>query len=74
MQRLNEYLMIALRTAEGINLEVVESGWGATNRKRIEKDLTTYFNSGLVQQQGAAVQLTDEGMLMADGIAAHLFS
>jgi hypothetical protein len=41
--------------------------------RRLEKDLMRYINNGLVQIIGGHAQLTDEGMLRADGIAADLF-
>jgi oxygen-independent coproporphyrinogen-3 oxidase len=72
-QQLNEYIMTALRTIEGLNLEQVEvvfgndivqklqmqsKKWEATNKLKIEKNKMT---------------LTMQGKLFADGIAADLF-
>lgn len=68
--RLNEYIMISLRTMEGMNLEKV----GDRERERIERLLTFYVNDGLVIVQHNTARLTDEGMLMADGIASRLFT
>ncbi len=73
-QKLNEYIMISLRTSEGIDLHKLERDFGIIQRKRIEKQTSIYVNSGLVQLQNSFVQLTDEGMLRADGIASDLFS
>lgn len=72
-QQLNETIMISLRTMEGIDLNKIENDWGAKERKRLEKDLQKYTISGLVQLNNHHAQLTDEGMLRADGIAADLF-
>lgn len=72
-QQMNEYIMISLRTLEGLNLDLLEQKWGAAQRKRIEKDLTNFINSRLVVLQNSHARITDEGMLMADGIAAELF-
>jgi len=72
-QALNEYIMISLRTAEGIDLDRVEAGWSSAARKTIEQQVMRYFNNGLVRFSGASIQLTDPGMLMADGIASDLF-
>ena len=72
-QRLNETIMISLRTAEGIDLAKLQKDWGEKERRRIEKDLTKYINNGLINMQDGRAQLTDEGMLRADGIAADLF-
>lgn len=72
-QQLNETIMISLRTAEGINLQRLEEKFGASERERIEKGLVKYEQNGLVRIQNSGVQLTDAGMLRADGIAADLF-
>ena len=72
--RLNEYIMISLRTKEGLDLEVVQQKWGAEKRSEIEKGLLKQVQQNLVQHQGNCFCLTDEGMLQADGIAARLFS
>jgi coproporphyrinogen III oxidase-like Fe-S oxidoreductase len=39
----------------------------------MEKRLRNFINSNLVLLQGSSVRLTNQGMLMADGIAAELF-
>ena len=73
VQRLNEYLMISLRTMEGINVNEVEKQWGYSKAAFIEKELQRFTNSRLVLQKDRHYSLTDEGMLMADGIASDLF-
>ncbi|HEU4904128.1 MAG TPA: coproporphyrinogen III oxidase, partial [Flavisolibacter sp.] len=72
-QQLNETIMISLRTMEGIDLDKIEKDWGINERTRLEKELTKYIQNGLVQINQQQAQLTDEGMLRADGIAADLF-
>jgi oxygen-independent coproporphyrinogen-3 oxidase len=72
--RLNETIMISLRTKEGLNLEYVEKVWGNEQRTQLEKDLKQFVDQNLVQQNGTTYSLTDHGMLRADGIAAALFS
>jgi oxygen-independent coproporphyrinogen III oxidase len=72
-QQLNETIMISLRTKEGIDLDKVENIWGGKERKRLEKDLARYTQTGFIGITGNRAQLTEEGMLRADGIAADLF-
>jgi oxygen-independent coproporphyrinogen-3 oxidase len=72
-QKLNEYIMIALRTTEGICLNKLQNEFGTTERKRIEKLFQKFVNNGLAKMNNPFVQLTDEGMLRADGIASELF-
>jgi oxygen-independent coproporphyrinogen-3 oxidase len=73
-QQLNETIMISLRTMEGLDLERIQKAWGEKERQRIEKDLTKYSRTGLLQLSGSHVCLTDQGMLRADGIASDLFT
>jgi oxygen-independent coproporphyrinogen-3 oxidase len=73
-QRLNEFIMIALRTQEGLDLAVVRNKWGEKESSRIEKSLKDLVTGGQVIMNKGFVQLTDEGMLMADGIASGIFS
>jgi oxygen-independent coproporphyrinogen-3 oxidase len=68
-QQLNEYVMTSLRTMEGLNLNRIEDAVGqelrAISRKFIER--------GLMIEENHHLQLTREGKLFADGIAAALF-
>ena len=73
IQRFNEYIMISLRTIEGIDLKRVEKEWGTLIRERTEEQLEVFENNGLVIKTHSLAQLTDEGMLRADGIASQLF-
>jgi oxygen-independent coproporphyrinogen III oxidase len=73
-QRLNETVMISLRTREGIDLRGIEREWGAEERQRLETGLAKYGKCNLVVFNNHHAQLTDEGMLRADGIAADLFA
>ena len=68
-QKLNEFIMISLRTAEGLDLskitETESNELQAASRKYIENDLMKLENNFL--------RLTRGGKLLADGIAADLF-
>ena len=65
--------MISLRTREGVDLDFLEKNWDKGQRKRVEGILQKYREGFLLRHTGAKVELTDEGMLRADGIAAELF-
>lgn len=69
-QQLNEYIMISLRTMEGMDLNRIDK----EERKKMEYHLKKFSDSGWIQLNGSFMQLTDKGMLMADGIARDLFS
>ena len=72
--KINEHIMISLRTKEGLDLDTIETHWGNAERKRIEILSAKYIKAGYIVQEGAFSRLTDEGMLRADGIAADLFN
>jgi oxygen-independent coproporphyrinogen III oxidase len=73
-QKLNEFVMISLRTMEGIDLQKLQEQFGVDERARIEREVEKFVKHELVQYDHSCIQLTDEGMLRADGIASELFS
>ena len=76
-QRWNEYLMIRLRTIEGIDLDQLpdwlHTGAMEKNWLRFEKAAAELVSSGRMMQEGRRFWLSDEGRLYADGIAADFF-
>lgn len=72
-QKLNEYLMISLRTSSGIDLNYLKATWGEKEVSRILKALEKHKLNNLVTVQNNHIILTDEGMLFADGIASSVF-
>lgn len=72
-QQLNEYIMIALRTMEGINLGRVENQFGIEARQGLLHQVDTYCREGQAVLRDNRLVLTDAGKLLADGIAADLF-
>jgi oxygen-independent coproporphyrinogen-3 oxidase len=73
-QRLNEYIMISIRTMEGLDLERVEKDGGTAKREEIELQTEPFVAKGWIRRDGAKRILTKEGKLFADGIASALFS
>jgi oxygen-independent coproporphyrinogen-3 oxidase len=71
--QLNEYIMISLRTKEGMDLEIIEKKWGVSKSAMIKKLLQRYLQTRLATQRNSIVQLSDKGFLQADGIASSLF-
>jgi oxygen-independent coproporphyrinogen-3 oxidase len=64
-QRINEYIMTSLRTAEGLDLERVQGELRVLSQKFIDEGKMILKENKLI--------LTKEGKLFADGIAAELF-
>ncbi|GAC1483340.1 MAG: radical SAM family heme chaperone HemW [Flavisolibacter sp.] len=73
-QQLNEYIMISLRTIEGLNISYVTTKWGQAAGQRLEEKLTMYIQNNLVRMNKGFACLTREGILFADGIASELFT
>ncbi len=72
-QQLNEYIMIALRTMEGIDLQRVAQTFGTAKQQAILQAAERYCKEGQALLLGNRLVLTDAGKLLADGIAADLF-
>ncbi|HEY0680524.1 MAG TPA: coproporphyrinogen III oxidase, partial [Chitinophagaceae bacterium] len=73
-QRLNEYIMTSLRTIEGLDIHYVRERFGLPAAENISASASKHAEAGYIYQNGHQLQLTRSGKLMADGIAADLFS
>jgi oxygen-independent coproporphyrinogen-3 oxidase len=73
-QKLNEFIMISLRTKEGMDLNRVEKEFGLKEKHRIRSEIEKFKDNNLICINNSFIQLTDEGMLRADGIASELFA
>jgi oxygen-independent coproporphyrinogen-3 oxidase len=69
VQKLNEYIMISLRTKGGLDLTKIDHA----SQRKIQSAAMKYIDSGLVKLENNFLVLTKEGKLLADGIAAELF-
>jgi oxygen-independent coproporphyrinogen-3 oxidase len=70
--RLNEYIMTALRTKWGIEIDKLNTiAAGASDD--LLKAASPYFENGSLNQTGNVLTLTAYGKLYADNIAANLF-
>ena len=72
-QRLNEYIMISLRTAEGCGLATIGERFGQDAARDLRKKAEPYIQEGKMEERSTALVLTREGKLLADGITANLF-
>ena len=69
-QKLNEYIMISLRTVEGLNLSKLSN----TECDELRTKSWKYMERGHLKLENNFLRLTREGKLLADGIAADLFA
>ena len=72
-QQLNEYIMTALRTIEGIDLEKVSQDFGSEFSDVLLRLSDKYNKSAQLENIHSKLILTRSGKLFADGIAADLF-
>jgi oxygen-independent coproporphyrinogen-3 oxidase len=71
--RLNEYIMISLRTMEGLDLQRVNTEFGAEKRNQLEQNAAKYIALDQIKKENNKLLLTRNGKLFADGIAGELF-
>lgn len=72
-QKLNEYVMVSLRTMEGMDLQLIEENFSKGERTRIEIILENKLTKGTIRKNGSKIILTDEGKLLTDAISVQLF-
>lgn len=72
-QQLNEYIMTALRTMEGINTKFITTKFGEAASNKIKAASGRYATTGKLKMENEFIILTTEGKLFADGIASDLF-
>ncbi|MGG9961611.1 radical SAM family heme chaperone HemW [Ferruginibacter sp. SUN106] len=73
-QQLNEYIMTALRTMEGISTKYISTKFGEEESRKVIAASRKYESTGKLKIENEKIILTKEGKLFADGIAADLFS
>jgi oxygen-independent coproporphyrinogen-3 oxidase len=73
VQQLNEYVMISLRTMEGSSFRAVAERFGLPRAQELWQRADRYMATGKIGVSSEVLQLTQEGKLLADGIAADLF-
>ena len=72
-QQLNEYIMTALRTIEGISLQYVQVNFGEVEMNNLLNRALVHINNQSIQLNNDCLQLTNAAKFLADGIAADLF-
>ena len=73
LDRLNEYIMTALRTMWGMDLNQIKQRYGKTFEEEMRFNLKPFEERNWLQVNKDSVTLTPEGKLFADHIASELF-
>lgn len=71
---LNEYVMTALRTAEGINLNHIATHFGEEHAERITAAAKRWIASGALLVEGSRMAIPAERFLISDAIIEELFA
>jgi oxygen-independent coproporphyrinogen-3 oxidase len=71
---MNEFIMIHLRRAEGLDLNLFEDRFGKIEAGRVEQEAISFIRNGWAEMDKRILTLTREGKLLADGMASALFS
>ncbi len=72
-QQLNEYIMTSLRTIDGLDLDYVRNTFGKEKSSKIQQAAGKYESTGKLNIENNKINLSKNGKLFADGIAADLF-
>lgn len=71
--RINEYLMISLRTSKGISFDYFEKEFGSEHLSNLKQNLNKFIDDKLLIIENNYCKTTKFGKLMADKIASDLF-
>lgn len=71
--RVNEYIMISLRTSKGMDLEKISKNFGSDYATEIRGGLEPLIDKNWIIDKDQVIILTREGKLFADHIASELF-
>lgn len=69
----NEYIMIRLRTRDGISLPQAEQRFGTSFRHYLEEVSEPFLKKGLLERIGEQLKPTKEGFFLSDHIIRTLF-
>ena len=71
--RFNEYLLTRLRTAEGIDLDLIARSFGAARAARTERLAAPMLRSGVLAADGRRLSVPPRRMLVSDAVVGALF-
>jgi oxygen-independent coproporphyrinogen-3 oxidase len=71
-ERYNDYVMVSLRTAEGIDLRLLDEMFGAELKTYCLKNAETFLQNGTLTYTANTLKLTTEGVLVSNLILSAL--
>lgn len=70
---LNEYIMISLRTVEGIDLEYVGAAFGEAERRRLESSARGWMERGVLSMDANRLHIPTSEFMLSDAVIESLF-
>lgn len=70
----NEYIMVRLRCAEGVELADLERKFGPEAAEKFESDTKIFISGGKMQNKEGHISVLPESFLVSDRIISHLFN
>jgi len=70
--RRNEYIMLGLRLAKGIDLALLAERFGERLEERCATPIHRFLSAGLLTQDGDRLALTEQGMLLSNAVLSEL--
>ena len=71
--RYNEYVMTALRTAEGIDLERLAARFGPHRLESVRRTAERFIRAGELAEQRGRLAIPPERFLVSDDVIEHFF-
>ena len=71
-EKLNEFLLVHLRTMWGISISETEQNFGKEKADFIEKELQKYQKTGFIESNDSRFTFTRKGMFISDEILSNL--
>ena len=71
-ERANEYVMLKLRTTDGVSMEVLRERYGEVFANRIASGLAKYVDKGLVKTTKEGYSFTPQGFFVSNSILSDL--
>lgn len=72
-ERLNEYIMVALRTARGLDMQEVAKLFGAHEAERCKAIAQPLINQGIMEQHHTALRIAQQHWLTSDATIIRFF-
>ena len=72
-ERYEEVVMVSLRTAEGVDLDLLEEWFGAKKRAEFERIAEPFLGCGVLVKKGNFVAFAEEHWLISDSVIGEFF-